>query len=176
MAQGSDEDVRVAEVFAAVSLAVDIGMALPLETGLGICLVAVEMAARLGYEPGLRQRTFRLALLQHIGCTAAAAPVAAIMGDEMIMRAHAATLDFGDRAEMFRFLLGHVARANPPLARPAALARAAAGGKRMLGTMADVCEGAMMLGERLGCGPDSQCRCRCRAGSSGRRPRRGTMA
>jgi hypothetical protein len=94
--------------------------------------------------------------LQHIGCTVAAAPVAAIMGDEMIMRAHAATLDFGDRAEMFRFLLGHVTRANPPLARPAALARAAAGGKRMLGTMADVCEGAVMLGERLGCGPGSQ--------------------
>jgi HD-GYP domain-containing protein (c-di-GMP phosphodiesterase class II) len=156
MAQEADEDVRVAELIAAMSLAVDIGMAQPLETGLGICLVAVELAGRLGYEPGLRQRTFRLALLQHIGCTVAAAPVAAIMGDEMIMRAHAATLDFGDRAEMFRFLLGHVARANPPLARPAALARAAAGGKRMLGTMAGVCEGAVMLGERLGCGPDSQ--------------------
>jgi len=32
--------------------------------------------------------------LQHVGCTLAAAPVAAIMGDEMVMRAHAATLDF----------------------------------------------------------------------------------
>jgi len=44
----------VAELIAAVSLAVDIGMAQPLETGLGICLVAVELAGRLGYEPGLR--------------------------------------------------------------------------------------------------------------------------
>jgi len=28
----------------------------------------------------------------------------------------------------------------------------------MLGTMADVCEGAVMLGERLGCGPESRLR------------------
>jgi hypothetical protein len=33
------------ELIAAVSLAVNIGMAQPLETGLGICLVAVEPAA-----------------------------------------------------------------------------------------------------------------------------------
>jgi len=156
MTQDAGEDVRATELIAAVSLAVDIGMAQPLETGLAVCLVAVELAERLGYEPGLRQRTFRLALLQHVGCTVAAAPVASVMGDEMVMRAHAATLDFADRAEMFRFLLAHVTRANPPLARPAALARAAAGGRRMLGTMADVCEGAVMLGERLGCGPESQ--------------------
>src|SRR5690348_13486112 len=102
MAQGTGEGARAAELIAAVSLAVDIGMAQPLETGLGVCLVAVELAERLGYEPGLRQRTYLLALLQHVGCTAAAAPVAAIMGDEMIMRAHAATLDFGDQAEMLR--------------------------------------------------------------------------
>jgi hypothetical protein len=89
------------------------------------------------------RRTFRLALLQHVGCTVAAAPVAAIMGDEQVMRAHAATLDFTGLAEMFRFLLAHVARANPPLDRPAALAWAAAGGRRTLGTMADLCEGVV---------------------------------
>jgi HD-GYP domain-containing protein (c-di-GMP phosphodiesterase class II) len=149
------EDVRVSELIAAVSLAVDIGMAQPLETGLAGCLVAVDLARRLGYGPDLAQRTFRLALLQHIGCTSAAAPVAAVMGDEMVMRAHAATLDFADRAEMFRFLLGHVARVSGPLGRPAALARAAAGGRRIPGVMVAACEGALMLGERLGCGPES---------------------
>ena len=155
MAEDFDEDVRVCELIAAVSLAVDIGMAQPLETGLAICLVAVELARRLGYGPGLMQRTYLLALLQHIGCTVAAAPVAAIMGDEMVMRAHAATLDFADQGQMLRFLLAHVARANQPLGRPAALARAVAGSRRMTGSMADICEGAKMLGERLGCGAES---------------------
>jgi hypothetical protein len=126
MAQDAAEDVRAAQLIAAVSLAVDMEMAQPLETGLAVCLVAVGLAERLGYEPGLTQRTFRLALLQHVGCTVAATPVAAVRAMRS-MRAHAATLDFAGRAEMFRFLLAHVARADPPLARPAALARAAAG-------------------------------------------------
>jgi HD-GYP domain-containing protein (c-di-GMP phosphodiesterase class II) len=147
--------VRPAELIAAVSLATDIGMAQPLETGLAVCLVAVELAGRLGHGPQLRQRAFHLALLQHIGCTVASAPVAAVLGDELVMRGHAATLDFADQAAMFRFLLAHVGRVNPPLARPAALARALAGGRQVTGTMAGVCEGAMMLGERFGCGADS---------------------
>jgi HD-GYP domain-containing protein (c-di-GMP phosphodiesterase class II) len=155
MGAGSEGDVRAPELIAAISLATDIGMAQPLETGLAICLVAVELARRLGHGPDLRQRTYRLALLQHIGCTVASAPVAAVMGDELVMRGHAATLDFADQAQMFRFLLAHVARVNPPLARPAALARAIANGRRVTGTMAGVCEGAMMLGERFGCGAES---------------------
>jgi hypothetical protein len=56
MAQDAAEDVRAAELMAAVSLAVDIGMAQPLETGLAVCLVAVGLAERLGYEPGLLAR------------------------------------------------------------------------------------------------------------------------
>jgi HD-GYP domain-containing protein (c-di-GMP phosphodiesterase class II) len=156
MGEEPDEGVRPAELIAAISLATDIGMAQPLETGLAVCLVAVELAGRLGYGPDLRQRTFHLALLQHIGCTVASAPVAAVLGDEMVMRGHAATLDFTDQAAMFRFLLSHVGRVNPPLARPAALARAVARGKQVNGTMAGVCEGAIMLGERFGCGAESQ--------------------
>ena len=62
------------------------------------------------------------------------------MGDELIMRAHAATLDFADRRQMLGFLLGHVARVSLPLGRPAALARAIARNKTMTGTITDVCE------------------------------------
>ena len=46
MAQDAGEEVRATEVIAAVSLAVDIGMAQPPETGLAVCLVAVELAER----------------------------------------------------------------------------------------------------------------------------------
>jgi HD-GYP domain-containing protein (c-di-GMP phosphodiesterase class II) len=71
------------------------------------------------------------------------------------MRAHAATLDFADRRQMLGFLFGHVARVSPPLGRPAALARAIAGNKTMTGTITDVCEAAMMLGERFGYDSDA---------------------
>lgn len=55
-------------------------------------------------EPDLVQRTYDLALLEHIGCTAVSAEIAHIMGDELVME-HAATLDFADHKQMFRFIV-----------------------------------------------------------------------
>jgi HD-GYP domain-containing protein (c-di-GMP phosphodiesterase class II) len=144
------EGVRRSELMAAISLATDIGMAQPLESGLATCLVAVALADRLGLDPPERQRTYHLSLLQHIGCTAAATPVAAIMGDELVMRANAATLDFADRGQMFAFLLSHVARTNPVLSRPTALLRAVVKGSELTATAGGICEAAQMLGRRFG--------------------------
>src|SRR2546421_9251730 len=142
--------VRWSELMSAISLATDLGMAQPLESGLATCLVATALAARLGLDLPARQRTYHLSLLQHIGCTAASTQIAEVMGDELVMRAHAGTLDFADRREMFAFLLSHVARTNPLLARPAALARAVAQGGRVTATVPDVCEAAQLLGQRCG--------------------------
>jgi HD-GYP domain-containing protein (c-di-GMP phosphodiesterase class II) len=135
---------------AAVSLATDIGMAQPLESGLATCLVATALAERLGLDASERQRTYHLSLLQHIGCTAAASDVAVIMGDELVMRAYAGTLDFADRQQMFGFLLSHVGRTNPVWARPAALVRAVAKGPQLTATAGGICEAAQMLGRRCG--------------------------
>ena len=120
----TDQQVTWPELMAATSLAADTGMALPLETGLATCLVSVELGRRLGLDETEMKRTYHLALLQHIGCTAAATEVAEVVGDEMLMREHATLLDFSDQREMFGFMLAHVSRANPVLARPLALARA----------------------------------------------------
>jgi len=153
MSAGTSLDMRWSELVAAISLATDVGMAQPLESGLGTCLVATALAERVGLDTADRQRVYHLALLQHIGCTAATGTVAAVMGDEMLMRAHAATLDFADRRQMLAFMLRHVARANPPLARPGALARALAGGTRVNASVADVCEAARLLVGRFGYEP-----------------------
>src|SRR5256885_3657132 len=142
--------VRWSELMSAISLATDIGMAQPLESGLATCLVATALADRLGLPAPERQRTYHLALLQHIGCTAASSQIAGVMGDELVMRAHAGTLDFADRRQMFAFLLGHVGRTNPVLARPAALARAVVKGGEIGASVADVCEAAQLLGRRCG--------------------------
>lgn len=115
-------------------------MGLPLETGLATCLVATRLADALGLGPDERSRAYRLSLLQHIGCTIENSGLAAIVEDEVLMREHSAILDFTDQKAMFGFMLAHVARANPVLARPAALLRAMAGGKRILASADDVCE------------------------------------
>src|SRR5262245_41345445 len=132
--------VQWSELISSISLATDIGMAQPLETGLGVCLVALALADRLGLDPGQRQRTYQLSLLQHIGCTATSHQVATVMGDELLMRAHSHTLDFADRTQMMAFLVGHVARANAPAARPVALARAVLLGGRITKAPLDACE------------------------------------
>jgi HD-GYP domain-containing protein (c-di-GMP phosphodiesterase class II) len=125
-------------------------MGAPLETGLATCVVAARLARRLRLDDAQAQRVHNLALLQHIGCTVSSADAANAMGDELAMRRHAATLDFGDKRAMARFMVAHVARTNPPLARPAALARAVLLGGRITASAQDVCETARMLAGRFG--------------------------
>ena len=144
------------ELMAAASLAADTGMGQPLETGLGTCLVALELGRRVGLSESELRRAYHLALLQHIGCTSASEEAAEVAGDELLMREHAATLDFSNQREMFGFLLHHVARVNPVMERPLALARALVGGRKMLDTAGDVCEAGQLLGVR--CGYDPHCR------------------
>src|SRR5262249_40616731 len=76
--------------------------------------------------------------------------VSAVMGDELLMRAHSHTLDFADRGQVMGFLVGHVTRANAPIARPFALARAVLLGGRIARAPRDACEAAIMLGRRFG--------------------------
>jgi HD-GYP domain-containing protein (c-di-GMP phosphodiesterase class II) len=147
--------VRWPELIAAMSLACDTGMGLPLETGLATCLVASQMGRAAGLSHPELERTYRLAMLQHVGCTAVASENAEVMGDELVMRKHSALLDLSDNRAMFRFMLGHVARVNPVLDRPLALARAVAGGRRLLATGPDVCEAGRMLGARCGYDTDN---------------------
>jgi HD-GYP domain-containing protein (c-di-GMP phosphodiesterase class II) len=142
------------ELLAAVSLACDRAMGVPLETGLATCLAATRLGEAMELDLPERARIHRLALIQHIGCTVENSEVATIVGDELLMREHAALLDFTDQRAMFGFMLAHVARANPVLARPAALLRALAGGKRILESATDVCEAGQLLGRR--CGYQSQ--------------------
>jgi hypothetical protein len=67
-----DDRIRLAELMAALSLATDLGLGRPLEHELGVCLAAVELADRLGCSAEERSDVYYVALLAHVGCTAAA--------------------------------------------------------------------------------------------------------
>ena len=67
-----DGQIRLAELMAALSLATDLGLGRPLEYELGVCLSALELADRLGCSSEERSDVYYLALLIHLGCTAAA--------------------------------------------------------------------------------------------------------
>ncbi len=113
-------------------------------------MVATGLAQRLGLADTDVARVRDLALLQHVGCTSTAAEGAELVGDELILRTHAATLDFADKRAMTLFTLQHVSRTYPPLRRPAGFFKAMAGGRRLLEGSADVCESARMLAARFG--------------------------
>jgi HD-GYP domain-containing protein (c-di-GMP phosphodiesterase class II) len=97
-------EVRSGELFAALSLALDLGTGEPLEHALRTCLIALELADRLDLGPDERSDVYHLALLHSIGCTADSPEAAARYGDDIRLRAEAAPIDTGRQREVMRFL------------------------------------------------------------------------
>jgi HD-GYP domain-containing protein (c-di-GMP phosphodiesterase class II) len=96
--------VRSGELFAALSLALDLGTGEPLEHALRTCLIALELADRLDLGADERRDVYHLALLHSIGCTADSPEVAARFGDDIRVRAAAAPIDMGRQREVMGFL------------------------------------------------------------------------
>jgi HD-GYP domain-containing protein (c-di-GMP phosphodiesterase class II) len=143
-------DVGSAEMMAALSLATDIAMGHPLESGLRICRIATRLGEHMDLSADLLQRTYYLSLLGHIGCTARSHEVAQVLGDDILLSSRLGTTDLSRPREAFSFMVGHVRRAFPPAARPGALARVMSDPRHFKEGAIAVCEVAGMLAARLG--------------------------
>ena len=144
--------IRLAEPMAALSLATDLGLGRPLERELGICLAALELADRLGCPPETRADVYYVALVAHIGCTAAARYLASwVGGDEIHFQSGAQLLGpMSEPAEDLRFFARRFAddRALPDRVR--LLARMAAGGRGRFELMAaNLCDSGRLLAQHL---------------------------
>ncbi len=134
-----------------MSLATDVGMAQPLEQGLGICLLAVRFGEELGLADAELQRVYDTALLRHMGCTAETAAFAEIMGDELVARRRGGSfVDWARPTEAFGYIAGHIVRTHSPLQAAQRLARLPAAMPRMRDGAVAVCEVAGLLAERFG--------------------------
>jgi HD-GYP domain-containing protein (c-di-GMP phosphodiesterase class II) len=150
----SRERVRAAEVIAALSLATDLGVGLPLEHGLHSTLLAMRIAERLEVDAETASQTYYGCLLFYVGCTADA-EVTAELFDEGALVTHFTPVMFGSRAQT---LAGIVRAVAPPgsglpmraLQVVSLLPRAVRGHQRHL---AALCEVAQMLTDRLGLPP-----------------------
>ncbi|HEY1330504.1 MAG TPA: HD domain-containing phosphohydrolase [Actinomycetota bacterium] len=141
---------RLNEVMAALSTAVDIGMGMPIDSGLMVCRAAVRFGEYLGLEADLLQRTYDLALIAHCGCTAENHGLARLVGDEIEMRAHAGWVDWNDPKAMIRFMGGQMSRAFPAYELPVRLLRAMANQRVFKDGSRAICEVAQMLADRMG--------------------------
>ena len=140
------------EVIAALSLATDLGIGVPLEHGLHSTLVGMRLCERLGVDAETTSQTYYGCLLFYIGCTAPADIGAEIFGDDDALTMYSTPARFGSPPEMFMGMMRAVAPPGGP-----ALGRAwrvAHGLPKLLrgykGVISAICEIAEMLSDRLG--------------------------
>ena len=148
----ANDRIRVAELMASLSLATDLGLGQPLEHELGICLSALELAERLGCGVEESSDVYYVALLAHVGCTAAAPYFAGwVGGDEIHFQSGVQALGpAAETGEEMRYMLRRFADDRPLPERARLVVRQMAGGERQFElAAAGLCEGGRLLAQRL---------------------------
>jgi hypothetical protein len=142
-------------VIAALSLATDLGIGVPLEHGLHSTMVGMRLCDRLGVDAETAHQTYCGCLLFYVGCTAPADIDSEIFGADDALTTYAYPSRFGSRSEA---AMGMVRALAPPGGTPLARAVKVAGGAPKLvrgftGVVAAICEIGEMLTGQLGLPP-----------------------
>src|SRR5689334_16593785 len=149
----SNSGLRLAELIAALSLASDLGVGQPMEFALGSCVLAVRLGETLGFSESDLREAYYQALLRYIGCSADAYIMAAVVGDELALRAEAAPRRNGHMSEVFGSMVRQIRQANEgtsPLHLAHQVAQAFLAWPRMLEGFVGSCQVASRLTARLG--------------------------
>jgi HD-GYP domain-containing protein (c-di-GMP phosphodiesterase class II) len=154
-ASPATERIRMAEVIAALSLATDLGIGVPLEHGLHSTLLAMRLADRLKVDAETATQTYYACQLFYVGCTANADVAAELFGGDDALTTYALPGRFGSQAEMTAGFLRAVAPpGTAPIVRAGQLAsRLPRVAKVVKHHIAASCEVARMLTDRLGVDP-----------------------
>ncbi len=141
--------VSGAELLAALSLAIDLGLGQPMEHVLRSCALALGIADVAGLDQDERQTTFYVALLAWIGCSADAHEIARWFGDDIDFRAGSYTVDLKGAAAT-RYMLLRLGAGAGVTGRARVAAAFVRDGVRDFDPMQTHCEVAGSFGERLG--------------------------
>jgi HD-GYP domain-containing protein (c-di-GMP phosphodiesterase class II) len=79
----SDTKVRLAELMACLSLAIDLGVGQPMEWVMRSCLLGTRLADAMGMDEAAKREVYYITLLRHLGCTSTASIDAELFGDEL---------------------------------------------------------------------------------------------
>jgi HD-GYP domain-containing protein (c-di-GMP phosphodiesterase class II) len=143
--------LRLAELLAAISLAIDLGLGQPMEKFLRTCLLAVHLGKLLGISEEDLTTTYYLGLIQHLGCTAYADDAAAIFGDDIEANTWLLAADHGNLSEMLTAVLQHVGQGAAPLHHARQIIHALTTiPKKKTEIFTGRCEVAQRLAERIG--------------------------
>ena len=109
--------VRLAELLAALSLAFDLGMGLPMEHVLRQCLISLRLAQRLGLDEADREVIYYAALLAWVGCHVDAYEQAKWFGDDTALKSDFRRVDFATPVAGPLFMLRHLGAGRPAVER-----------------------------------------------------------
>ena len=139
-----------AELLAALSVAVDLGLGQPAEHMLRSALTATRICDRLGLSRAQRNCTYYTTLIMWIGCHADSHEYAQWFGDDIAVRHDSYLVDWTGLPYL-RFLMSNVGRGRPLLERISTMAALFANARGQLSRMIHShCASASMLADRLG--------------------------
>lgn len=146
----SENELRLADLLAALSLSTDLAMGQPPEKAIRACVLATELARHMDLPDGDVAEVYWTTLLKHLGCTATSHEEVYLFGpDESGLRPLSEQTDVARPGELLAWM--RAVGQGSGLGRLRFLARSVAGGKDATNAiMAGVCEVASHLAERLG--------------------------
>lgn len=145
-----------AELLAALSVAIDLGLGQPAEHMLRATMIATRLADRLGLTAAQRDCVYYTTLIMWIGCHADSHEYARWFGDDIAVRHDSYLVDWSG-LPYWRFLLGNIGRGQPLTQRLTMMATLFANARGQLSRLIHShCTSAALLADRIGLGPDVQ--------------------
>jgi HD-GYP domain-containing protein (c-di-GMP phosphodiesterase class II) len=109
--------VRLADLLAGLSVAIDLGFGLPPETAMRSCLVATRLARAHGLVETDVRDTFFTSLLLHVGCPGFSHETAALFGNELAVTRAVARTNLADPSDYETTLIPEATRDLSPSVR-----------------------------------------------------------
>ena len=147
---GSTKGLRRAELLAAISLAIDLGLGQPMEHMLRSSLIATRIAERMGLDSQQRATVYYANLVGWIGCHADSHELSALFGDDIALRADTYDVDMTG-LPFLRLMLSHVGRGLPGWERGIRWAAFLLSARNQVGKLVQShCSSAGILSDRMG--------------------------
>ena len=142
--------MKLAELVAAFSLALDLGLGQPMEHVLRAWLIAARLGDHVGVDQDERGSLYYATTLAWVGCVADTPDVAAVFGDDIAFRRDYYQVDLAG-LPMLGFMLRHVGAGSPALHRLRIAANLmATGGKNIERGLMSHCLTTARMAERFG--------------------------
>lgn len=149
----SGDGPRRAELVAALSLAIDLGLGQPMEHMLRSAVIATRIADRMGLSAEQRTVVFYANLIAWIGCHADSHELAHMFGDDIAFRADTYSVDMTG-LPFLRLLMSHAGRGLPQAERGLRAAAFLFTARRQMSELIrSHCASASVLSDRIGVGP-----------------------